>query len=897
MKKTSRRIVSAGLAVMMAFTLIPVYSAVGHHPGGDRPQPVSAGVAYAAQKPADMAEATEKFTGALSKFIEDTSKMSEIGEMLTRFGGVASMASGVISILQFAGVIRDPAMVALGQILDGMKNMQDQLKLMDQKLDGIANDLITIQANQEIKDRAANARTLLVSWRTFNTQYQEPLDDQIDEYEAMINQGIKDWWGQKNHGSLRVLYTRKPLAGKGPDLTFSKAAYGKDFPKSSDNGEPVDSNLSFGLPAAYLPVTTALGEFDVNTYRDVFETSMAEGFMKAAAARKLDAGKAFYDAWAALPDDAARKEKARQYAVDILNTQIYHVSCDVMSSNDGWVTKVTSNYKKYCNNVKMADSGVDAMLNSMILTHGFQGEIRDRLEEFCDAMIAEAGLYGQFAMSCADQDNMQTTAKRQELQGYYADTINYLSEKKEKTILKDKKGNYIDNYCYPVGAAVDFYQSGVTATSRAQYTMWTNWTGDYGGFRNYSCTDWKRTDSEPMVNSPLAAVIYYYYQRWNMGNQDKKTFAAYLNAYGTGTPADYQGLLMTNFVGSQTFPLSDGIRMSNYGGLGHYFGGLGGSPEVNIYTEDFSGVENQYFVAHDKAVYDAIDTTNGKALTNQMAAARALYVESEPLWTLDEVHFFNTAVDKREWNYNESGKLKDREDVYTKYLNILRATEVRNRNSEGDNDPLSAFNNASLSEDAEEIYDSNAGNNKRQLTDLRLKSSKYTYTGKAIKPAITVKAGKKTVPASGYTVTRSDNRKIGEGIIVVRGKGKYAGTICKSFTIAPKGTAIQKIKRGKTAAKVRWKKQRTQMSGSRIDGYEIRYSTSASMKKAKVITVKGYKKGSRKLTGLKKNKKYYVQIRTYMKVDEELKPGDSRDKREITFYSKWSKKKKIAGYR
>ena len=70
------------------------------------------------------------------------------------------------------------------------------------------------------------------------------------------------------------------------------------------------------------------------------------------------------------------------------------------------------------------------------------------------------------------------------------------------------------------------------------------------------------------------------------------------------------------------------------------------------------------------------------------------------------------------------------------------------------------------------------------------------------------------------------------------------------------------------------------MPKKRITGYQIRYATKSSMKKAKTVKIKGYKKTSKKIKGLKKNRKYYIQIRTYMIMNK------------TTVYSKWSNKKK-----
>lgn len=71
------------------------------------------------------------------------------------------------------------------------------------------------------------------------------------------------------------------------------------------------------------------------------------------------------------------------------------------------------------------------------------------------------------------------------------------------------------------------------------------------------------------------------------------------------------------------------------------------------------------------------------------------------------------------------------------------------------------------------------------------------------------------------------------------------------------------------------------MASSRITGYQIRYSTSSKMTKAKTVTVKGYSKVSRKISKLKAKKKYYVQVRTYKTVSG------------VKYCSAWSAKKYV----
>ena len=67
---------------------------------------------------------------------------------------------------------------------------------------------------------------------------------------------------------------------------------------------------------------------------------------------------------------------------------------------------------------------------------------------------------------------------------------------------------------------------------------------------------------------------------------------------------------------------------------------------------------------------------------------------------------------------------------------------------------------------------------------IKLSKTAYTYTGKAIKPKVTVKDSKgKTISSSNYTVSYKSNTKVGKATVTVTFKGNYTGTISKTFII------------------------------------------------------------------------------------------------------------------
>ncbi|MBE6741392.1 MAG: hypothetical protein E7570_03725 [Ruminococcaceae bacterium] len=151
------------------------------------------------------------------------------------------------------------------------------------------------------------------------------------------------------------------------------------------------------------------------------------------------------------------------------------------------------------------------------------------------------------------------------------------------------------------------------------------------------------------------------------------------------------------------------------------------------------------------------------------------------------------------------------------------------------------------------------------------------YTGKAIKPDVTVKlAGTTLKKDTDYTVKYSNNTKVGTAKVTLTGKGTYKGTITKTFKINPKPTELTKLTSGSKSFKAYWKKNATQTSG-----YQIQYSTYKDFKNAKTVSITSYKTGARTIKKLKANKKYFVRIRAYKTINGKKQ------------YSSWSAKKTV----
>lgn len=186
------------------------------------------------------------------------------------------------------------------------------------------------------------------------------------------------------------------------------------------------------------------------------------------------------------------------------------------------------------------------------------------------------------------------------------------------------------------------------------------------------------------------------------------------------------------------------------------------------------------------------------------------------------------------------------------------------------NSGLSSWNN---------IWDSiskislNSGN-----TQVSLSHYTYNYNGKTHTPSVTVKYKGKTLKNKvDYTLSFSTGRKnVGKYSVKINFKGKYKGSISKTFKIIPAPTTITKLQSPKSGwLTIQYRANRA------ADGYQLQYGSNSSMKNAKSITISNKATLSYIVKNAKRNTTYYVRVRTFKKVNKEY------------LFSAWSSKKKM----
>ena len=163
------------------------------------------------------------------------------------------------------------------------------------------------------------------------------------------------------------------------------------------------------------------------------------------------------------------------------------------------------------------------------------------------------------------------------------------------------------------------------------------------------------------------------------------------------------------------------------------------------------------------------------------------------------------------------------------------------------------------------------------VSNVKLNRTSYTYTGKSIRPSVTVTVNGKKIGANAYKLYYRNDKNSGIGTVQVRGIGKYS-RINKTLTfkILPPKTLLTGLKKANRSFTASWKKN------IQATGYQIQYAAdSRFIKERKTVTVGKQSAIRYKISGLKNKKTYYARIRSYKRVGKKV------------LYSSWSTVKKI----
>lgn len=149
-------------------------------------------------------------------------------------------------------------------------------------------------------------------------------------------------------------------------------------------------------------------------------------------------------------------------------------------------------------------------------------------------------------------------------------------------------------------------------------------------------------------------------------------------------------------------------------------------------------------------------------------------------------------------------------------------------------------------------YKKYAKSGKFKLNAKASGNAKLTYSSS--KKSVATVSSKGVVTIKGYGITKIKVKAAATASY--KEASKYI-----TVKVLPKKQNIISCKSKKTKTfDVKWKKD------SKIAGYQIVYSTNSNFKNHKAVRVSAGKKVTKRVTGLKKGKKYYVKVRSYIRI-------------------------------
>ena len=132
---------------------------------------------------------------------------------------------------------------------------------------------------------------------------------------------------------------------------------------------------------------------------------------------------------------------------------------------------------------------------------------------------------------------------------------------------------------------------------------------------------------------------------------------------------------------------------------------------------------------------------------------------------------------------------------------------------------------------------------------------------------MTKKDGTVLEQGTDYDISYSgDGKQVGRYYVSVKLKNGYIGEKSIEFTVKPKGVSSVSVSALLGGFSASWDKQTDNTAG-----YELQYSQNSNFSSAKTVSVGKNTTNSQKVTGLSRNKTYYVRVRTYRFASDGMK--------------------------
>lgn len=493
--------------------------------------------------------------------------MSGIGT----FNSLVAVKNNIISILQMCGVIKSPAeiqMEMLNNIYDAVLDIQNTVNQINTKTDKIQSTLNSEFSKMDYNFNLNRYDSYQKAWSDFFAQggSVSKLQELYNDYKSQINADLiryAESWQGTGSGGIRVLYTDNfnTITCSGKNMTVPGAAL-PPAPARDDDGVKIAAYIT--LPGNNINVDD--GNLKADNVMDYLYDALTSGVSKALADGTLEVSdQGFYDTYSVLSDDE-KAECEKKIVSDLLDSLLYEISYEIANTKVGvgtFASKVQSAFDTYYNTMfgkKNVTSPIYAAYQRLLLTHGFEGEIKDEVAEVSVYLSELSMLYGSFASYVTALDVSMNKSSKEAVAKEGRCTALLPLEYRNSFLTGH------DNYCYPLGTVIEYHE--VSACSSISYT-----TFDQNFYENKTNNeDWHLVDltvdestnakeqesllKSAMLSSRDVSLLYNYYLSYNSKDGESIDFLKYLKENGalvcnkaasaTDEEAGYPAVLITS---------------------------------------------------------------------------------------------------------------------------------------------------------------------------------------------------------------------------------------------------------------------------------------------------------------------------------------------------------------
>ena len=571
----------------------------------------------------------------------------------TKISTVLGIVNGSVAFLKLIGVMKDPNEQALAHIQDQLNTIDEKLTVMDEKLNNITGMLTEILASTQFNNRAETASDMRKNWRGFADDHMEDgMDMLMDHYAAMEANGLYDWCvnddaADRNKNGIDNRYITVVYLHDKDGNEVASYFIGNEVPEEYINEKyftfkesvlpqkvkwDADNYFENMVNAVTATVTDALNKGDYSG----FDSNRMTIFMPE--------GKAFIT-----------EEKIRAAVIDAVNGIVFRVGASEINGDRLFAADVKREFQNYCTHLSSPEDGIDAMFQATYLSHTFEYEVKDQLNEFCDDMLIKTGVYGVFAADVLGKSLTATTADKEGAMDAMCKAVDNIENAKANCLTG------YDNFCYITNSIVEYANISFSATSAVNTSEWDSPLASYKSFKDASISP--ITVSLPNGKSPSPMdetrlkLMMYVMQTNGVSGGYHDYFAQHIAGnYGTITDT---GRIVTSFTGEKTMPKDGSTPLKCQKVIGDWFT-TGSIYKLNALPGD---PENQYILSPKYITGTYLTTDTGAISAEQPLFAAAVYGEHHSGWFWDECcqlggpgnykHFgsAHTREDKGDGNY------------------------------------------------------------------------------------------------------------------------------------------------------------------------------------------------------------------------------------------------------